>query len=127
MLGLVIPANARAIQTALSVNGSDGKPMMRKLLDVHVASPNGISNHLLVEIQPKPSTDQAAAAVTRKIQVSYMLLHHSNGVTFVPVVTGVPRCRGRSRLGFDGRALHPQPQALYSLSPTFLHRAEQTL
>ena len=92
VLSLTIPANARAVQTALTVVGSDGKPLMRKLLDVHVASPNGISNHLLVEVQPKASTDQAAATVTRSVQVSYSLLQQSlaNGIAYVPVTTGLP-------------------------------------
>ena len=117
VLGLVIPANARAIQTALSVNGSDGKPMMRKLLDVHVASPNGISNHLLVEVQPKPSTDQAAATVTRSIQVSYSLLQKSDasGVTFVPVETGVSGAE--IDLAWDPKA--GSPPAATSASFTF--------
>ena len=117
VLGLLIPANARAIQTALSVNGSDGKPMMRKLLDVHVASPNGISNHLLVEVQPKPATDQAAATVTRSIQVSYSLLQKSDasGVTFVPVATGVSGAE--IELAWDPKA--GSPPASTSASFTF--------
>ena len=117
VLRLVIPANARAIQTTLPIPVPDGTTAKRKLLDVHVATPNGISNHLLVEIQPKPSTDQTAASVTRKIGVNYTLLQRADGAAFVPVAAGVSPADAEVDLAWDPTA--GAPPAMASATFTF--------
>ena len=75
VLRVDIPAAARAVQTTLPVEGGQ----KRKLLDVHVATPNGISNHLLVEVQPTTPGHPRRRRFTRSrrhadAHVSYTLL-----------------------------------------------------
>ncbi|WP_165072711.1 hypothetical protein [Paludisphaera rhizosphaerae] len=61
VLRIAIPQEARIIETNAKV---DGKP--RRVIDVHVATPNGVSNHLLVEADPADSAKSADEAVARK-------------------------------------------------------------
>lgn len=40
------------------------EPCDRSVIDVHIATPNGISNHLYVEVIPKPKAPKPQDAVT---------------------------------------------------------------
>jgi hypothetical protein len=91
VMRIEIPANAR-IKT---VAASDADGNHRTLIDVHVATPNGISNHLLVEAVPKAvatASTRAQATVTRSLTINYTLLQKSDAAGnasvagFVPVV-----------------------------------------
>ena len=73
--------------------------------------------NLLVEIQPKPSTDQAAASVTRKIGVNYTLLRRADGAAFVPVAAGVSPADAEVDLAWDSTA--GAPPAMASATFTF--------
>ncbi len=93
VLRIEIPATATAVETTLRIPGPDGTRVRRKLIDVHVATPNGVSNHLLVETQAKPaSVATTPAPGGAAIQVSYALLRKPDGpiVGFAPVVAGPP-------------------------------------
>src|SRR5208337_1005256 len=89
VLRVDIPANARAVQTKLKIDGVN-----RRLLDVHVASPNGISNHLLVEAQPAAAAASAAPPTyglspdTRTLTVNYALLSAKDRKNGVPIYLG---------------------------------------
>jgi hypothetical protein len=95
VMRIEIPANAR---TSL-VHKSDAQGIKRKLIDVHVATPNGISNHLLVEVQPKDDSKSTASptqnTATKSLAISYVLLRktdanaNANSPGFVPVFLGV--------------------------------------
>ena len=95
VMRIEIPANARTSQ----VHKSDAQGIKRKLIDVHVATPNGISNHLLVEVQPKDDSKSTASptqnAATKSLTISYVLLRkadtnaNANAPGFVPVFLGV--------------------------------------
>ncbi len=91
VMRVTIPAASRTVKTHLKVDGIE-----RKLIDVHVASPNGISNHLLVEIQPAPAVTATAAVGgftvapdKNSVDVSYALLPMPDGKSYVPVYLGV--------------------------------------
>ena len=90
VLRVDIPANARAVQTKLKIDG-----VYRRLLDVHVASPNGISNHLLVEAQPSQALASSATSATyslspdtRTLTVTYTLLGARDRKNGVPIYLG---------------------------------------
>jgi hypothetical protein len=65
VLRIEIPAEARPKRTAPNLKGET-----RLVFDVHVASPNGVSNHLLVEAEPK---DAPAAAAPEESKSAYTL------------------------------------------------------
>jgi hypothetical protein len=69
VLRINIPADARPITTNANLDG-----VSRVVFDVHVASPNGVSNHLLVEAQPgdqpqAPAPPQSAYTINAKTPV----------------------------------------------------------
>jgi hypothetical protein len=90
VLRVIIPSHARAIQTTLPIGGGH----KRKLLDVHVATPNGVSNHLLVEVQPAHALTPTQSPVyalspdTRKFNVKYALLGAKDKKNGIPVYLG---------------------------------------
>ena len=95
VMRIEIPANARTKK----VRTGDADGVQRTVIDVHVATPNGISNHLLVEADPKDTKSGTAApvqtAVTRSLNISYVLLRRAdvagapNAPSFVPVLMSV--------------------------------------
>ncbi|WP_406695033.1 hypothetical protein V5E97_28735 [Singulisphaera sp. Ch08] len=83
VMEITIKADARPIQTR------DG----RLIFDVHIATPNGISNHLFVEANPPPPTTPAPAfgyaIKTSELSISYGVTNRVEGVPAQPGVAGV--------------------------------------
>jgi hypothetical protein len=106
VLRIVIPADARPILTNKNLTGD-----RRLVFDVHVASPNGVSNHLLVEADPpdQPATSATPATSaysidpnTPSLTFRYVLERQATG-TFTPkllsVVTDEVRIKWNSPMG----------------------------
>ncbi len=91
----------------------------RQFIDVHVATPNGISNHLLVEVEPKviapppPPPLVGAAPADRTLELDYVLLKPADVAgagrppDFVPILIDSPSAKASVDLQWPGPGIAP--------------------